>query len=358
MSILVRVVFWGLIGFVPHEEGQKGLTALFVDPTQIKPAEGFCAIPKHVPVVYLLDGQCEPDKGQCVQVPFGRELEVATHLGEKTPKLRWLIEDEDLEIFGQERKVEFRHRGRRKFGGRLRDVPERFRQTGDYSWVTSMGALTGGHGQVREDCLRGEKTCPLNARFTIRGGRASACHLFHEPEEAPKDETRKVVVFDFSENRNGRSISVGHQAVADAVQVEFEVEGDHVDLQSWGLASIDGQQQPRASVRLKPAAQSRTVTLLVVNSPVNPKVTGEATAHGASHGPACTPRPHSDALFALLARQPEFPTERLRSTKVRKVNPGTCEAEIADLARARVDFGGIAFEAPHATTSCDGASYP
>jgi hypothetical protein len=354
MSITVRVIFWGLMGFVPNEEGQRGLTALLVSPSHQEAA--------HIPAVYLYEGSCEGipltknGGNPCVRVPDPYKQDVATHLGATAPGLRWLLQNEDLEILGEESRVKLNTTGRKTLFGRLREAPASARQTAAFTWVPSMATLTAGHGQVRDDCLFWVGTCPLSARFKVRGGKARTCHLFHTLKADPRSPAQEVVVFSYrSENGKPENLPPP-QAVADAVQLEFEVEGDYVELGAWDFPGLSGQQTLKAAVKLRPPAGSRTLTLIVSNGPQHSDDEEDYTGS-----------PHQEALFNLLARQPVFRFTR-DELRTEWVAPGTCEREITALANAtfdrpndkhaKSDGSGSRKEVPHATTACDGATYP
>ena len=346
MSITVRLIFWGLIGFVPN--GDQGMTALLVDPEaaqadhqNVNPA---CAVPPHLSVVYLFDGEC--DQGDCRRVPPGRVNDSRrmgfdrTVHGKDLP-LAWLLNKEDLDIVGDENVAA---RLRKPFFGSNRKVaPTSKRQTSYFSWVQSMSALTGGQAQIGSDCLEGKASCPIQARFTVEGGRAGACHLFHFPK-APqaKDDRRELRIFEYTVPGQPSFF----RAVADAVLVEFEVEGDSVLLLSRKLPE---RPPSTAWARLKPV--NGKLTLVVANFPPRSNSHGTAAPHP---GHSCVP-PHSDSLLDLLAQTPKLIAVR-RETDRRgeKVVPGSCEPEANILAELLTRPG----EPPHSTTACDGRTIP
>jgi hypothetical protein len=313
-------------------------------------------VPEHVPIVYLYQGTCDDKSrpGDCTWVPKEYEGDVATKLGEVEPGLRWLPQNADIEIFGEEKKVKLNNTGRERMFGGEREAPTSAGQTADFRWVPSMDALTGGHGRVRDDCLYWVGDCPISARFKVRGGEAKTCHLFHFPEENQQGESRMVVVFEYKTKDREPAI-VRTQAVADAVQVEFEVEGKYVELRAWEFPTASGQQRLKKAVKLLPDNHHR-VTLIVSNGP----------RHWEKEEDYCGPT-HQDVLFDLLARERASHLTRAK-TRCEPVSPGSCEAEITALAQAefkRASSKHARFvakedrrEVPHATTVCDGASYP
>lgn len=337
-TITVRLIFWGLVGFVPDLDGTRSLTALLVDPARTQIQEKTCSFPPHYSVVYLLDGECE---GDCRKVPPNREPDAALMgfdqqgPGKRLP-LAWLLDQEELGISGEEDErlklqkpwLSFLHR----------KAPRSDRQVSHFSWVQSMNRLTGGNGRVLDDCLGASTNCPLQARFRLQGGEASACHLFHERENSSGPE-RNVQIFEY-QTANGRNPK---RVAADAALVEFEQEGDSVILESQGLPE---RNRSRATARLIPN-KDRIITLVVANLPEGPR-------NGELHHHRDCSRPHSDALLDLLKKRPSRLPNRKPAGTVR-LNPGACEKEAAVLADL---LSGASGEIPHSTTSCDGASYP
>lgn len=351
MSITVRLIFMGLVGFVPHNDGREGMTALFLDTARVQTSSAKCSVPPHIPAVYMLDGKC---MGQCRRIPLGREDD-ADAMGfdhpDHTLQLAWLLDREDLEISqADEDAVRL---AKPFFQGRRKLAPRRSRQASYFSWVPDMGLLTGGHGEVREDCLGGQGTCPLTARFKLTGGRASACHLFHDLDDQPSPDGRSNVrVFDYTIEGDD-STRVESQAVADAVLVEFEVEGDRVTLQSWELPMGQGQQAKKGTANLWPAENSRTLTLVVAYLPslgsIHPSI---PRAEDEAHHDASCEQSHAEVLFDLLAREQDpRPIRTLNEGVMMRVPPGSCEPEMLRIAAL------LQGEPPHSTTACSGTKY-
>lgn len=341
--ITVRVIFLGLIGFVPSPEGAKDLAALLVDSVQAQPHEMACPMEPHVPFVFLLHGKCE-DGGRCRRIIGSRARQSARVTGllhgfrqRKPEGLLWILRTEDLEISGDEdEELDLRNPFLSFLQG---NAPGSTRETSYFSWVPSMKRLAKGHAQLRADCRRADPTCPLSARFRIDGGATGACHLFHDPK--PSDGTRREVRI-FAYTRPDQSQF--RQAVADAVMVEFEESGNYVALRSQGLP---GRCRPMVSVRLFPDDEGK-VTLIVGNL---------VPPHAAVplNGEEGYLQPHSDVLFNLLADRVARPV-RMPYSETRLIEPGACEEEMVELSHllARPSF----LEYPHAVTACDGISFP
>jgi len=379
MSVTVRLIFWGLIGFVPNPGGHDGLTALLVDPKHAQPLETKpeCAVPPHFSVVYLLEGQCE---GACERIP-DHQLGNALLMGFRQPlqngeplPLFWLLEQEDLTITGgDDDRMKFRSPFFFLRFLQKRSAPRSERQASYFTWVQSMDTLTGGHGEVKPACLnpgitrqdgdnleqlKEEERCPIHARLKVRSGRASACHLLHllPPSDAgdgqrADDGKRDVQIFDYTVPGQPNPL---HKATADAMLVQLKAEGDNVVLLSQGFPERhdpslsetppNDPPLPMAWARLRPDSHGK-LTLVVANFP--PRTGAAEDAHDHTK---CAPS-HSDILFRLLATQPKLPATRSASTETQKTMPGSCEPEAVELAHilSSASHG----EFPHAATACD-----
>lgn len=360
-SITVQVIFFGLMGFVPNEGGLKGMTALIVDPP--RQAGDPCSIPPHFPLVLVVTGKCEP-AGNCLQegVP-----------GKNNVTLKWQLDREDLEIFGKQKSMEVCSGGLfnrwKKWASAHSDspAPAYSWELPSFSWVPSIDRLTGGYGHVREDFLQdGTPDPPVNARFLVRGGQASACHLIHKipvAQEETQGEEREITLFHYD---FGGKIAPFDRAVADAVKVEFEAEGRSIDLYSWNFSAPQQQQKlkPKRAVRLSPPDGSNTLTLIVANVPLKPHRDNDGVDH------QCPP--HSDIFYDMLAREsPYRPTRTVvQYPPAHIMNPGSCEKELSDVVEIlgpyKEEAPGLSFlseaihprAAPHSRTFCDGMAAP
>ena len=337
-TITVRLIFWGLVGFVPDLDGARSLTALLVDPARTQIQQSACPLPTHYSVVYLLDGKC---KGDCRKVPFGKEFDAGL-MGFNQPlngnllPLTWMLDQEELGISGEEDEKLKLQSSWLKF--LFRQAPRSVRQASNFSWAQSMKRLSGGKGEVEGDCLGESRTCPLQARFRVDGGVASACHLLHTKDELSGSK-RNVQVFEYTTANNRHPKRVA----ADAILVEFEAR-DRVALTSQGLPKRD---RDKATAWLTPVDDRGIITLVVADLPAGARV-GANNHHG-----ACS-RPHSDALYDLLTNRPSTLPGRVLGRTV-PLNPGACEPEAKMLAEL---LSGASGEIPHSPTSCDGATYP
>lgn len=343
MSFTIKVIFLGLIGFVPSSEGKKNISALLVDPIRAVDPWKHTPVQEHLPMVFLLHGHCdESGGGSCYRIS-PRRAEDAKRLRldrilQQRPGLLWMLEDEDLDISGDE---DERLKLRNSLLRFIWKVSPRFDlQSKDFSWVPRLNELTSGRGQIREGCRHGDARCAIHAHFRIQGGAAGACHMFHDSEDPEKPQ---VKIFNYS-TANGQPPL--RRAVADAMQVEFEESGGSVILRSRILPGGEGGGV--AWAKLTPDSAGK-LTLVVAN--LSELQDGEAEHDG------YTPS-HSDAFFDLLA-DPEVPrpTRQLDEKEEVNVDPGPCEEEMSEIASLFLGDDSKR-ELPHTVTACDGASYP
>lgn len=345
MPLTVRLIFWGLIGFVPNTNLQNGMTALLAA-TGLD--QGACHVPPHASQVLLLDGEC---KGDCLRGMATAGSAVATGIGpvDARFKLNWMLNGEHLEVTGGEPGVNLALGNRPKIRGHQVALPATADQASDFSWVPDMDVLSGGKGGVNDACLAENVTgCPIVARFKIKSGRVMAGHLLHKIDPAGT----RVSAFDFF--RDGVLIPDYEQAVADAVLVEMTVGEDHVDLVSSDYA----KRHPNAVATLSPAKGRNVITVLI--GQVEDPTVGL---------PAACIRPlfnqHSQVFFKLLSDPTIKPAIRKVSQpeKTAVVTPGACENDFIKLAPApkpkKVKKAGSPKPpaaipvAPHTSLECD-----
>lgn len=364
MSVTVKVIFLGLIGFVPSPEGQDDMAALLVNPTQAEksyPAE--CPTPEHISMVALLHGRCDsaPDvcyritdelRVQAIRMGLGgflnqfpqllnSEKEALGHVNEPYG-LVWFLNEEDLNLVGDEEEdLDIRNTLAALVVG---TAPKSAGQSSYFSWVPSMKKLTGGQGEVKADCLHANKRCPLHARFLIEGGDVGACHMYHDASNSPGVE-RDVRIFEYL--IPGKRF-IEQRAVADAVQVEFHQKDHWIDLKSEKLPERTPQQ--RVEARLRPDDQGR-LTLVVANLPPCPTNANPAalSRHGCHHA-------HSDVLFQLLENDRVPRPIRVMNEERRRVDPGPCEEEMEQFENPFAST--CLLEYPHSITACDGTRFP
>jgi len=348
MVTTIKVIFLGLIGFVPGPEEQD-MAALLVNPAGAQCDKIRCHASEHLAMVVLLHGKCDPHFGTCYRIQDLKGRAEALHLddilhpqeGDDVPGLVWLLKDEDLDISGDEdERLNFRNPMLAFTQGK---APRSSGQSSYFAWVPSMDELTSGHGQINANCRQANPYCPIDARFRLQGGEAGACHMFHDPEKSLSDK-RDVRLFDYL--IPGEQ-SVQQRAVADAAQIEFHEAGKYVILES---ESLPGRGDARVKALLKPDDYGR-LTLIVANLPECPALEDEGHYRQYDDSP-----PHSDIFFQLLDDPAPPPIRVLNSKERRRVDPGSCEKDIEKF--ATIFARTCKREFPHTITACDGTRFP
>lgn len=195
MTVHLRLIFYGLIAFVPKSD-KAGFTALVLDYEKV-------SAHAHGPRLYLVEG-CYPNANEDDN-PCKGVLEI---------KNLFPINGTDLSIVGL------------TYGGMSgldlgKDEPIGFPDGSNYTslnWIPQMERIEIGAGDASRGCLQPTpQKCPIAARFRIYGtGHAKACHFLH-------DDRYYLHGFDFA--------SVGDtireraaRAIADAIEVDFDVD--------------------------------------------------------------------------------------------------------------------------------------
>lgn len=259
----VRVIFTGLIAFVPGTEGD--MTALLQNAlsTSLRVSDG-CLIPPHVPVVEIF-GDCTP-KEHCFRyddsasVAGKRVLEALRNRGLFDSESGWVFAGkysrEHVEIRvpksvtrkgkatplgGSDEVVPVT--GLRKWvGGGPSVFPSDSCEAKDISWIAQGGAIQPAATQVDRDCMGTEvATCDLAARIYLDRGSFATCSLAEHHGEA------KVPSWDFRSLTSTFGNSSYVQALADSVVVSFEVEGKAIELVAMDFAKTE-----KAVAKIKP----------------------------------------------------------------------------------------------------------
>lgn len=224
MAFTLKIVFYGLIAFIPDSDN-KGLTAILLDEVG------------HESKVSFYQGYC--DSGACP--PY------------------WNLSKVDLNIIGLPALTKGKEMAGLAFP-RLTAVsgfPVNANDMRSLKWVPRMEAIEYDASAVKSDCLKSATSCPVAARVRLEGqGAASSCHFLHT--ENDKDDL--LVGFFFA--APGQS-AVQHKvrAIADAIEAEFSVEDIYLEEAALANPSMKGRR-----VKLTPV--DGKVVLLITNQPL------------------------------------------------------------------------------------------
>jgi hypothetical protein len=344
----LRIVFVGLIAF-GAAQSEHGVMLLTDDSL-------------HKAVVVLRQGECLDDcqvGPLCQRLLEPAEVRAAGEVDAEPPKLCWDTNQPDapaeLTLPGVGEEPLVISSGRTLVDGTPSRVPRYADEARDVSWIGSAGKVFVGPGPLRGGCKQSGKACPAWARFWLPGGRLSACHFLHVPEDAnkqPCDDPGRLLVFEVGDDL---------QALANAALLELRVPCDTVTLR------MDVGEQ-RYEAKLRPSGggcgPQETVTLVVFNEPEGKADSESCTLKELAHFPFFRRflDPISGLLGKLTKRQPRWTGEVLDGVE------GACEADVQWLARltlardeepgaaARGPYGGLFF--PEGASECDMATFP
>ena len=241
MNFTLRIIFYGLIAFVPNSE-KRGLTAIVLDSKGV-------GLACHTPRLILYRGVRVQSSGD-------------------TP-LPWVLAKSDLSFsplptLGPGEHMEglaFPTSPGIKGFPTESDDPNRDDQK-SLKWVPQMANIEHAASEINGDCLRKAESCPLAARVKLEGrGTASACHFLHEEESEEGSDTLRAFVFAPSYEP---ALPDGARVVADALAVDFQIASSYLDILEKPISGGF----PGRIVRLAP--QGREIVLIVMNQPNNP----------------------------------------------------------------------------------------
>lgn len=254
MSFIAKILFTGLMAFIPNENGTE-VTVLLLNADHYHTSDG-AAMAAHKPIVYARAGGCS---GNCVnddaeiagfsfrdQSPTVAAESLADALGDGST---WMISGSDISIQGSSLPalniVE---------GVRGTDViPTTSTERTDFSWVADLSELCGGGCTLNSDLFDAVPPSIVAARFTIDSGDLSTFTVARLGSD--------VTPANFKRLDGTGSTSAYVQAVASWVGVDIEVPGSSIQLVETKYDNSTGR-----TMTLTPD-ESGTVEIAVVNLP-------------------------------------------------------------------------------------------
>jgi hypothetical protein len=306
----LRLIFYGLIAFVPDSSGQ-GMLAIMPNTAGMVASDG-CPLPEHQQVFILREGTCASSNcgdGKIFPVAPQHRFEI-----EPAYTIPWW-EIKDLATMA---------------GGEQPALPDSALETRDVGWIPLLPTVAPGAGGFPAVCVPWPEYCPIQAMFRLHHGTTSVCHLVHTRKEDP------VHAFRFKPLVGSASSRPVVQALADAVLVEIPVLGDEVVITATPFDWSGTIQH-----KLHPDATGR-VTLIAANFGAPHMVKaggsgagGEPLTSGGERCDATSPARHFEAFYALS--EGSFPNESRRvphaltEEKAPVLYPMTCEADLESL---------------------------
>jgi len=271
----LRVIFVGLIAFLSNDSG-TGFTVVLIDDGVAEAQTG------HKAYALLLEGSCESGAAACTPVNLLPNYENHGFV----PQLQWPLSGMSARIDGYATAGSTLSTvaGRPAGPSLPEELPNEQSEIADWSWLPSLGDLTGGQ-EPHPSCFAGDPgQCPVEARFLIASGVLSACHLVHDVVVRVGDPRVSFLPNsgETCEHLARRSTMVGaervqlfhlpdgsNQALADAVVMEQRINAPFVVLRAWPHADLPGSpgppDPPARMARLEPV--DGVVTLAVLNVP-------------------------------------------------------------------------------------------
>lgn len=255
--VTLRLIFYGLMAFVPNDSSPTSLHALLVDARGHHYSSDGCKLPRHTPALYVSAEDCTVEgetKGPCRTSP-----QIPRPLDEISGS--WLLDGDNLSLEivppdGQRQRTLVAPRKDRNGTA----IPITATESEDLSWLPSMPA------PIDQNCLGAADDCPIAARFKIDDGRVSSCLLFeNDINVVPAFDLRPL---DGSNPARLATDASSAQAMTTAVLVTLQVpRNSEIRIVSTPLAdSCRGRKKPTRSILLK-AGDRPTIDVWITNMP-------------------------------------------------------------------------------------------
>lgn len=265
MGFILRILFSGLIAFVPSQDG-KELTVLLLNADHNFQISDGTQLAHHIPMLLARAGSCT---GQCTT----RDPNVAQHLFSDLPADEvldslasatsgggaWLLSDSELSIRrGCSRdpllpSLAVAQNLRGSANGQLLSIPTTAQEREDFSWVTDLKRVCPSGCVLNPAVLSAQPPSGLvAARLRLRNGRVFTYSIVRN--------VGKVTPMHF-QTLSGTTAVPYSQAVASWVVAEIQISGDTVELVEEKFGGT-----PSRSMSLAPG-QNGVVEVAIVNLP-------------------------------------------------------------------------------------------
>ncbi|MFY9826966.1 MAG: hypothetical protein WAM82_36780 [Thermoanaerobaculia bacterium] len=262
MYITIRLIFFGLVAFAPHNNDY--MDVLVLDARGPQWASDGCDVPEHYPAMLVAADKCRKDKLHC---DFSPELEqrlgYPTEVWERHEDKRelsgsWLLDKGEMTISfidgdGKQVILSGGPKYVRKRGDTCSHIPASAKEAADFSWIPNPkpGSI------VNSNCLKADGDCPIVASLRLYQGTVGTCHLVETSDPNPQ-----ICPFEFSGLLgSGASGDIDPQAVADGVMVRFEVPLEY----KLSLSAMSGGKKFELQLG---AGKDKSIDVFIVNLPV------------------------------------------------------------------------------------------
>lgn len=279
MSFIVRIMFSGLMAFVPSDNGNE-VTVLLLnsDPSHQHLSDG-SALPQHTPVLFgrggTCSGQCPDDDLDIAQIMWRNESAAAAldALGLAVEGGgAWIVRDSDLSLSGSGLSALDVHTGvRGTSNGQPLVIPTSSTEREDFSWIAKLSEIC--PSCTLDPALLGTNPPAglIAARLHLRNGKV---YTYSVARIGPN-----VTPVHFQRLDGTGDVSSYSQAIASWVAADIEVSGDSITIEETTLGGNSGR-----SMTLSPD-QSGKVEIAVLNLPpfVPPASTSNAAPQVGKH---------------------------------------------------------------------------
>jgi hypothetical protein len=261
-TFIIRILFSGLMAFVPSEDGHE-VTVLLLNADHYHTSDG-AAMQPHRPMVIVrgnCSGDCTPDSGLAQSIFGDQSLSAANDsldnaIGDGGA---WLLSGSDLTINKASSgaadlpALVVTNNVRGTSGGQPRSIPTTSTEREDISWIANLGEICGSGCTTNADLFDSVPPGLVAARFHLRSGKVFTWSVARIGSD--------VTPVNFKRLDGTGSTSSYSQAVATWVAAEIEVTGDSIEIAEEKFNSDPGR-----SMILSPD-NSGTVEVAVLNLP-------------------------------------------------------------------------------------------
>lgn len=265
-TFLLRILFSGLITFVPSQDGKEVTVVLLNVPANHHVSNG-TPLQQHKPIVVARAGSCS---GQCPK----RDADVAQFLfADQSLTVAedslenacdgggaWMLNGSELSLHKSSEEADdlpdlVLHTGvRGTVNGHPAPVPTTAAERADYSWVADLKQLGGTNGfSMNSNVLATQPPGIVAARFRLRSGKVFTYSVARIGSN--------VTPVHFERLDGSGSVSPYSQAIATWVAADVEISGDSVELVEDKFDGSTGR-----SMTLSPDANGK-VEMAVLNLP-------------------------------------------------------------------------------------------
>lgn len=318
--ITLRIIFYGLIAFVPGAYEDGTMAAISIDPSDI--IDGH----PHETRIWKCDKGCN------------NLTEILDPTSDNPTFKGRLISIAEL----QETSPSMTTRTRRFPRGKMSRFPSSPGQFSDFSWIPPMSEFVNRAGTFNSALLE-DKPLWFNTILRLGGGEIEPCHAAHD-----KTSEEIVRVFRFR-RQSSPGTTDAFQMIADAVSFEAKLQAESVNLQ---IQYFDGTGSK--NIEIVPPEKPGEITLIVANF-------SSKTHQDDQRAQSCEQiKDHHFVSFYELSKEPVFAADRKMPQCVLNIdlnrNLMTCEKHLVLLDKKLKELG-FKKTIPHSAQLCSPSQF-